>query len=45
MKPFLPSTIVFLLFSLTASIRAQDIVIGEFASLTGSEGYIRHQFQ
>ena len=37
MKPFLPSTIVFLLLSLTASIRAQDIVIGEFASLTGSE--------
>jgi branched-chain amino acid transport system substrate-binding protein len=40
MKPFLRSTIVFLLFALTgltASVRAQDIIIGEFASLTGSE--------
>ena len=40
MKPFLRSTVVFFLFALTgltASVRAQDIVIGEFASLTGSE--------
>ena len=40
MKPILRSTVVFclcVLTGLTASIRAQDIVIGEFASLTGSE--------
>ena len=40
MKSPLSSTVVFLicaLFAFAASVRAQDIVIGEFASLTGSE--------
>jgi branched-chain amino acid transport system substrate-binding protein len=40
MTPFLRFTVVFFLCALTgltASVRAQDIVIGEFASLTGSE--------
>ena len=40
MKSRFSSTVVFLicaLFGFAVSIRAQDIVIGEFASLTGSE--------
>jgi ABC-type branched-subunit amino acid transport system substrate-binding protein len=40
MKSRFSSTVIFLictLFGFAVSIRAQDIVIGEFASLTGSE--------
>jgi branched-chain amino acid transport system substrate-binding protein len=40
MKPFFRSTVIIflcLLSGLAVSVRAQDIIIGEFASLTGSE--------